>query len=311
MNKKMKYLDHNPPVSIILPVYNGEEFIEDAIESVLGQTYENWELIIINDGSTDNSEQIIKNFLSNNRLKYFENHGNKGISSTRNRGLKKSTGEYIAFLDQDDLWEKNKLEVSISHFNNKRDKLGLVYSEANILNCTEQSEIIRVSSGAPNGLPRKRFIEKLFLKNFIKSMSQVVISKKTFQEVGLFDERLSVADDWDLYLRLAGKFSFQKIPKVLTTIRRHGENTSDEKTLEMKRESLEIILPKCLELYPFLNKVLKVKKAKILYSMGRVYHDRGQYKKARGLYLDAVSNYKWLNLKLYLGYLASLLHVNV
>ena len=102
-------------VSIITPVYNSQDYLEETILSVLNQTYSNWELLLINDCSTDNSYEIIKKYLEKDkRIKYLKNDKNSGPAITRNRGIKEAKGEYIAFLDSDDLWYENKLERQIN-----------------------------------------------------------------------------------------------------------------------------------------------------------------------------------------------------
>lgn len=132
-------LDFNeqPLVSVIMPCYNGERFIAEAIESVLGQTYQNWELIIINDGSTDNSEKIIKELLNkDNRIRYIKNNKNKGIPATRNVGIKASKGEYIALLDQDDFWMKEKLKIQMIEILKNNSSFGLKFSNTIIMDFT-------------------------------------------------------------------------------------------------------------------------------------------------------------------------------
>ena len=104
-----------PLVSIITPVYNSEEYLEETILSVINQTYKNWELLLIDDYSTDNSYKIIEKYLTDERIKYLRNERNSGPAITRNVGLEKSKGEYIAFLDSDDIWAKNKLELQIDY----------------------------------------------------------------------------------------------------------------------------------------------------------------------------------------------------
>ena len=102
-------------VSIIMPSYNTAKYIGESIRSVQNQTYENWELIIIDDCSTDNSEEILKKYsLEDNRICYLKNEKNSGAAVSRNRGLRKAKGKWIAFLDSDDLWDKEKLEKQIN-----------------------------------------------------------------------------------------------------------------------------------------------------------------------------------------------------
>ena len=112
-------------VSIITPLYNGKNYIVSTMESVIDQTYKNWEMIIVDDGSTDGSKELVEEFLSNrkeSRIKLFENPSNLGISATRNSGLEKAKGQYICFLDSDDLWDQNKIEKELSFLQEVRKK---------------------------------------------------------------------------------------------------------------------------------------------------------------------------------------------
>ena len=101
-------------VSIIMPSYNTGKYIEDSIKSVLDQTYKNWELIIVDDCSTDDTEKSIKKYLKDKRIKFYKNEKNSGAAISRNKALKIAKGRWIAFLDSDDLWDKHKLELQIS-----------------------------------------------------------------------------------------------------------------------------------------------------------------------------------------------------
>ena len=106
-------------VSIIMPSYNTGQYIEETIQSVLKQTYTNWELIIVDDCSTDNTDEVVKPFLSNEKIRYIKNEKNSGAAISRNRALRESKGKWIAFLDSDDLWEQQKLEKQIEFMENK------------------------------------------------------------------------------------------------------------------------------------------------------------------------------------------------
>ena len=128
--KKLKriVMNKNPTVSVIIPTYNRAHLVDRAIQSVLNQTYKDFELIIVDDGSTDNTEDIIKEFQKKDeRIKYIRHEENRGGSAARNTGIKAAKGEYIAFLDSDDEWLPIKLGRQISEFTNK-SKIALVYT---------------------------------------------------------------------------------------------------------------------------------------------------------------------------------------
>ena len=123
-------------VSIIMPSYNTAKFISETIDSVLTQTYTNWELIIVDDCSTDNTDEVVKSFLSDDRIKYIKNEKNSGAAFSRNRALREAKGKWIAFLDSDDLWLPEKLEKQIS-FMKKND---YHFSYTNYIEIDENSE---------------------------------------------------------------------------------------------------------------------------------------------------------------------------
>lgn len=160
-----------PLVSIIMPCYNGEKFIGEAIESVLKQTYQNWELIIVDDGSIDNSKRIIKQYYSDERIQYIQHKKNRGIPATRNTGIKTSKSEFIAFLDQDDLWLKEKLKQQVQILNKDQYReVGLVFSDAMYLIGGKIIKREWPSKCVPKNLiykPKEKILRSLFLQNFV------------------------------------------------------------------------------------------------------------------------------------------------
>lgn len=125
-------------VSIIMPSYNTAKYIDETVKSVFAQTYENWELIIVDDCSTDNTDDVVKQFLSDERIKYFKNAVNSGAAVSRNRAIKEAKGKWIAFLDSDDLWVSDKLEKQIRFM----EKNGYHFSYSNYCEIDEQSNAL-------------------------------------------------------------------------------------------------------------------------------------------------------------------------
>lgn len=145
----------NDLVSIIVPVYNAEKFLRDTIKTVLDQTYENWELILVNDCSTDNSVNIINEY-NDSRIKLFNQEKNGGAALARNRGIDEATGDYICFLDADDLWEKEKLELQVNFM--KKNNYEFIYSSYEFAD----------EMGIPNG--KKVFVpDKLSYNDALKN----------------------------------------------------------------------------------------------------------------------------------------------
>lgn len=138
-------------VSIIMPSFNTAKYIEESIKSVLAQTYTNWELIIVDDCSTDNTDEIVQPFLSDDRIKYFKNEKNSGAAVSRNKALREANGKWIAFLDSDDLWLPEKLERQISFMTANDYK----FSYTDYEKIDEESESLHVLVGGPNNVTKK------------------------------------------------------------------------------------------------------------------------------------------------------------
>jgi glycosyltransferase involved in cell wall biosynthesis len=126
-------MQNNPLVSIIMNCYNSDEFLKEAIESVLNQTYSNFEIIFWDNQSTDNSAKIVKSY-DDNRIKYFYASNFTPLGEARNLAIDKCIGEWIAFLDCDDIWDKNKLQISFLELKNSKENISLIYSKTEIIN---------------------------------------------------------------------------------------------------------------------------------------------------------------------------------
>lgn len=195
-NVKSIWQMNKPQVSIILPTYNRALTLPRAIDSVLNQTCKNLELIIVDDGSTDNTKKIVKEYQQKDkRVIFLENKKNLGAAKSRNKGIKISSGKYVAFQDSDDEWMPTKLSVELDIFSRHKD-VGLVFSNAKktkripIKNKTEETML----SG-------ESLTNKLLLNNFIDI--HVLIKKDCLIQSGFFDEYLPRFQDWELWIRLS------------------------------------------------------------------------------------------------------------
>lgn len=142
----------NDLVSIIMPSYNTAKYISDSIDSVLGQTYTNWELIIVDDCSTDNTDDIVNEYSSDNRIKYLKNEKNSGAAVSRNYGLREAKGKWIAFLDSDDIWEMQKLEKQIAFMTSN----GYFFSYTNYEQIDEKSQKMNVLVSGPKRINKRK-----------------------------------------------------------------------------------------------------------------------------------------------------------
>ncbi|MEX0609431.1 MAG: glycosyltransferase [Balneolaceae bacterium] len=214
-------------VSILMPVFNGSAFLDRSIKSVLRQTYGNWELIIVDDKSRDESVNVVKKYLTDERIILLENEKNVGIAASRNRAIAASTGEFIAILDQDDEWKNQKLEKQINLFKELNSDYGLVYCNTEIHHST--GEVYVRKKEIEPGITIEENVRKLFLQNLLSSLT-VMMKKECIKEVGAFDESIKWGgDDYDLWMRIAAKYKFAFLDESLAIRHEHGKNFSNEK----------------------------------------------------------------------------------
>ncbi len=195
----------NALVSVIIPTYNRESTIEKSLQSVMNQTYKNIEIIVIDDGSTDNTENIVKD-IQDERILYIKQE-NKGVSRARNTGILNSKGEYIAFQDSDDIWHANKLEVQMKKFRNSQ--YGLVYSSFNKIYEKKNSVLPKLKRGKEGNI----YFDLLKL-NFI-GCPTVILKKEVVEKCGIFDESLHKYEDWEYFIRISREYKVLFVEEVL------------------------------------------------------------------------------------------------
>lgn len=203
----------NPLISVIIPVYNGSNYLQEAIESVLHQTYKNYEIIIIDDGSTDNTWDIIGSY--GDLIRGFHKE-NGGVASALNYGIQVMKGDWFAWLSHDDLWVPEKLEVQISYHITNENVMG---SFTNFSVIDEKGTLL-FNSICPQ-IINPCSLRKLFLTNYIAG-DTVLLHKKILSDIGRFNENLRVTQDYDMWLRILQKYDLGVIPESLTKIRYHS-----------------------------------------------------------------------------------------
>ena len=232
--KKNKKKQKKPLISVIIPTYNRGWIIEEAVDSVLSQVYRDFELIIVDDGSTDNTLEILNSYQDDITVFRQNNHG---VSTARNRGITAASGRFIAFLDSDDLWLPQKLFRQVEFFNKNQD--------AQICQ-TEETWIrkgVRVNPKKRHKKPEGMIFEQS-LALCLVSPSAVMIRRSLFDEVGVFDEKLPVCEDYDLWLRISCRFPVYLIDTSLIIKRGgHDDQLSASSGLDKFRiESLKKII---------------------------------------------------------------------
>ena len=207
--------------SVIIPAYNRKYFLKIAVESVLSQSFQDFELIIVDDGSTDSTKTLIKEYLNFSRKIHYLYQENKGPASARNKGIKKAKGEFICFLDSDDRYRINKLEITYE-FIKKFPQFKIFHTE----------EIwYRKGSLLPQKKIHKKpegFVFRKALRLCCISISTCAIHKSIFSEIGLFDENMPVCEDYDFWLRVTSCYPVKLIPHYLT-IKEGGHSDQQSK----------------------------------------------------------------------------------
>lgn len=213
--------------SIVMPAYNVGLFIKESIECVLAQTYPNYELIIVDDGSKDNTFEVISCF-DDSRIKVIRQE-NKGLGAARNVGIKNCSNEYIAFLDSDDLWTVDKLQNVV---NNLEENVGVYYSNA-----------LEFKSTIDHAIPN-RYAEPI--KNISKNdliliydyivVSSSVVPRKILQEFSGFSEEFNGTEDWDLWIRISRKYNFKKIESYDCYYRINPNGLSKNRVVFLEKE---------------------------------------------------------------------------
>ncbi|MCL1471489.1 glycosyltransferase [Argonema antarcticum] len=221
-----------PLISVVIPVYNGEKTVRETSESVLSQTFKDFELIVINDGSTDKTIEIISR-IQDERLKVFS-YPNAGLAASRNRGISLAKGEYISFIDADDMWTPDKLEGQLKALQ-ENPQAAVAYSWSDCID--ESSKNFRSGTYLTfNG----DVYENLLLTNFVDNGSNALIRKEVFSEVGGFDESLKSGEDWDMWLRLAAKYHFVAVSKPQILYRITASSMSAN-LVRMEAETMQVI----------------------------------------------------------------------
>lgn len=216
-------MNNEPKISVVIPTYNKSQYLKEAIESVLNQTYQNMEVIVVDDGSIDNTREAIKSFDDPRVIYFFQE--NKGPAIARNTGIKKTNGKYVAFLDSDDLWLKEKLEKQVD-FMEKNSEIGLLGT-----GCYEVTDKGRII-GKKIFPIKNKILQKDLIKYNPFIQSSVMIKKEVFDKVGLYDEKFRESEDYELWLRIAENCKIANLVEPLVMKRYYREGLSPTKDKE-------------------------------------------------------------------------------
>lgn len=232
-------MNPNPLVSVIIPTFQRSEYLIRAIESVINQTYQNIEIIVVddNDGEDDYRNQTkknLENYIQQKNIRYLMHDRNKGLPSARNTGINNSNGEFIAFLDDDDEWLETKIEKQIALFEKLDDSYGIIGSFWKVINEFDNTERIRT-------LKYKGDLSKILALNHFSPPSMVMVKRRYLDEVQSFDENFRWREDIELYYRLSFVCKFDYVEEVLVNYYQHPNalSTNFEKKLSAVIQYLE------------------------------------------------------------------------
>lgn len=212
----------NPRVSVVITCYNYARFLPDAVESALGQTFSDLEVVLVDDGSTDDTPQVAARWRHEPRLRYVRQE-NAGQAAAKNRGIRLAQGSLVAFLDADDRWDPSKLARQVPHF--ARADVGVVYSRGLHLDATGNTRMPK--NPGRTRMPRAGKITTFLLHDNMIPFSSAVVRRDLLQQIGGFDESLAMAIDWDLWLRLSLICEFAWVEERLLHYRvGHGDQMS-------------------------------------------------------------------------------------
>jgi glycosyltransferase involved in cell wall biosynthesis len=267
----------NPLISVVVTTYNQAAYIEQTLQSVLAQTYHPYEVIVVDDGSTDDTPNRIAPF--EDRIVYIRQK-NQGVASSRNTGIRQARGEYIAFLDGDDLWDPEKLSVQVA--------VARLYPDSGLI-AVDGSEFDAGGTISPSlffvpwckelpegSVTTGRYHHQLLQCNFITTTSQVMVPAKVFESIGISDKSFKGASDYDLYIRIAAKYNFTLVKKRLIRWRYLPTSVSGPKRLRGFRyicEDIAIIKKHLRQSHgEELNFMRQIIKKRLAEGAGKIYY---------------------------------------
>ena len=269
-------------VSVIIPCFNREKFLPEAIESVLNQTYSNIELLTIDDGSTDGTREILSRF-QDRGVTLLEHPGriNKGQSASINLGLSLSKGEYIAILDSDDYWDTQKIEKQVRFLESNPD-IGLVYGNGYGVD-EKGNPLYRIyeDGHTEHSNPCRVLMDCYFLVP-----NNALIRKSVLDQTGGFDETMRAAQDHDMAIRIAEVTPLGYLNETLFYYRRHPDSISNTRA-DQRWKTGFIILDKARKRYPYPNKIIRKRRAVLHFRMGQCLMEKKHYLRAGIHYLAA------------------------
>lgn len=242
--KSSKNTSRLPFVSVIMNCFNGEEFLQEAIESVLAQTFQDWEIVFWDNQSTDKSARIA-NSIRDDRIRYFYADKHTPLGEARNLAVNQAIGQWLAFLDCDDVWTAEKLERQVAVILEEGSELGLVYGRMRVLLSGQAKNTKwgkKMQRGASHEvlLPEGDIFSSLVKWNFIPLLSSIV-RRSAYAAVKGIDPELKQAEDYDLFLKICRSYKARAIQEVICSYRIHGSNLTHDQMQENSEEAILVV----------------------------------------------------------------------
>lgn len=295
-----------PRVSVVIPCFNGERFIRGSLDSVLGQTLDDLDVIVVDDGSTDDSVRVAEGYSGDGRVRLLRHSFNRGIPAARNTGVRSASAQYVAFLDQDDRWASDKLELQVAMLDAAPPGVGMVFSDVLMVDEEGRSWGLAQAEHMPRGvdaLSKEGLLRAYFLHNFIALIS-VLVRRECFDEVGLFDESIGGGmDDYEFCLRMVGRYAVRYVDRPLAQHTVHPGSFSRD--TERLISDAPRIADRTVRKFPFLSDLVPRRLAIHHYRLAKHYRDAGEAARAKWALRKAIEyDPRWCTL--YLQYLLCL-----
>ncbi len=280
-----------PNISVVITTYNRADYVSKAIKSVLHQTYPDWELVIVDDGSTDETPKVVSGYLTNDGKVRYIRQANQGLSAARNKGIAETHGKYLAFLDDDDWWVPEKLETQVAYME-ACPNIGLSYTRLRIIRETDG----RLDDSTVIPVKMATTFEEIIDESFIPA-STVLIRRNCLENMDWFKNDAVPQEDLELWLRFSQKWRIEALDIPLTIMKKDARAQLSQDDVRNIKKNIEII--NAIELSPENEsfKTLKVKHcARLYYNLGRVYVEVKRYGEAAMSFLKALTIYPLVGL---------------
>ncbi len=292
----VKHSSDRPLVSAVIPTYNCEPWIKEAVGSVLNQTYSNIEILVVDDGSTDNTRKVLSPYIKKNIIHYFYQN-NQGPGSARNTGIRKAKGEYVAFLDADDLWLTEKTEKQLAVLEEKAE-IKLVLSDSYII---DEKDGRKKEFRNTHPKDSEQTIIHFFQNRIQRITPTVMAERESVLSIGGFEEDLPQREDHFFLMKMCSEFQIEYIQNFLAKVRDRDKSTGGVpvEDPEAVYENYEPFIYKSVRKFPFLRNYESEAYARLHHSISYKYYLRGQRIKAlKFALLGLKNNFPSFNLKL-------------